>query len=50
MKQFKQNIRVEMAAVSRVMCRTLIDNLGSWFNEFEEQREDAHLDNVIFAT
>lgn len=45
--QLKENIRSEMAAISRAMCRRVIANLRSRLKECQ-QRNGHHLDNIIF--
>lgn len=47
--QLKHNIRTEMAAVPRELCRRVMDNFRCRLEECQ-QREGRHLDNVIFAT
>ena len=46
--QLKQNIRSEMAAISRAMCQRVIANLRSRLEECQ-QRNGHHLDNIIFS-
>lgn len=46
--QLKQNIRSEMAAISKAMCQRVIANLRSRL-EGCQQRNGHHLDNIIFS-
>lgn len=46
--QLKQNIRSEMAAISRAMCQRVIANFRSRLEECQ-QRNGHHLDNIIFS-
>ncbi|CAK9805746.1 hypothetical protein ANTPLA_LOCUS4646 [Anthophora plagiata] len=45
--QLKENIRIEMAAITETTCRTVLRNCTSRLEECRE-REGSHSDDIIF--